>query len=76
MPYAMPRHPEQPRRSERSYPTVPVCVACGNRTAFRVLVPGRGVEIRHRRDCTPAMRLVGCGRCGGRHTIVIESAWD
>lgn len=72
----MPHHLEQPRHGGRSYPTALVCVARGNRTAFQVIIPRSGVEIRRSCDCTPDMRLLGCGHCCGSHTIVIESAWD
>ena len=66
-------HP--PRQSLPTSRKAPVCIACGERERFRVAVPGGEVEVRRRADCTPAMRLIGCGRCGNRHTVVLEDAW-
>lgn len=69
MPKLTPR--QEPHALDHTSPYGLLCLACGERDLFRFAVDG-AIVILSVADLAVGMRLVGCGRCGVRQSIVLE----
>jgi hypothetical protein len=73
MPRLAPR--QEPPAQGRILGPAPTCIACGNTRTFWVR---RGEEVVHVAAWTlePADKLVACGRCRSRNSLVLGWAED
>jgi hypothetical protein len=71
MPRLLPRQ-EPPYEPAPTGGRTPACIACGNRRTFWVR-KGDENMILNAWEIERGMRIVACGRCRSRHSVVFES---